>query len=419
MARWLKLQLARQHGVCANVQFPFPEKFASDAFAAILGAAPDQSRFSREVLTWQLMRRLPTLLETPPSRRSRHYLRDRADTRRLFQFAARVANLFDQYLIFRPEMVREWDAGRDDHWQAKLWRAITDGAPLDHPAALQQNQQPSSAPAATADLAAHFAKANLPSRITIFGISALPPFHVHLFAALGQHLDVHLFLLQPSSEFWGDITTSREAGRVLRAQRRGRRRRGVSSRRGQPPARVDGQARPRFPGLIWEAGDCGPSTTVSSSRASHPAHGNPVGHSPLAQPRSRRHPSHGHPAGRRFPADPLVPQPAARDGGAARSSPRLVPARSDPHAARRAGDDAGHRKLRAVHPGGVRRARERSATHPVQPRRSQPAPAEPHHRHLPLAAQSRRLASAAPAVLALLEARAVRARFGSPRPTSK
>ncbi len=222
MARWLKLQLARQHGVCANVQFPFPEKFASDTFAAILDVSLDESRFSRDVLTWQLMRHLPNLLDEPAFASVRHYLRDRADTRRLFQFAARVANLFDQYLIFRPEMVREWDAGRDDHWQAQLWRAITAGAPLDHPAALQQRiSEIFKTATGAADLAERFAKANLPSRIAIFGISALPPFHVHLFAALGQHLDVHLFLLQPTSEFWGDITTSREAGRVLRRAKRG------------------------------------------------------------------------------------------------------------------------------------------------------------------------------------------------------
>ena len=263
MARWLKLQLARQQGVCTNIQFPFPEKFASDAFAAILGVTLDQARFSREVLTWQLMRHLPTLLGEPAFAAVRHYLRDRADTRRLFQFASRVANLLDQYLIFRPEMVRDWDTGRDDHWQAQLWRAITEdaqsdlaipsaapaerrspsrrdsmehpsagsetGAParmlprvLDHPAALQQRlSELLQKPAAIADLASRFAAANLPPRIAIFGISALPPFHIQLFAALGQHLDVHLFLLQPSCEFWGDITTSREAGRVLRRAKHG------------------------------------------------------------------------------------------------------------------------------------------------------------------------------------------------------
>ena len=37
MARWLKLQLARQHGICCNCRFPFPRAFSYEAFRAVLG----------------------------------------------------------------------------------------------------------------------------------------------------------------------------------------------------------------------------------------------------------------------------------------------------------------------------------------------------------------------------------------------
>ena len=37
MARWLKLQLARHHGICSNCRFPFPRAFSYEAFQAVLG----------------------------------------------------------------------------------------------------------------------------------------------------------------------------------------------------------------------------------------------------------------------------------------------------------------------------------------------------------------------------------------------
>ncbi|HTH48883.1 MAG TPA: exodeoxyribonuclease V subunit gamma, partial [Candidatus Limnocylindria bacterium] len=56
----------------------------------------------------------------------------------------------------------------------------------------------------------------LPARLTLFGISALPPFYLELFAALAVHTEVHCFVLQPCAEWWGDITTGRESERLLR-----------------------------------------------------------------------------------------------------------------------------------------------------------------------------------------------------------
>jgi len=34
MARWLKLQLAARHGICANYSFPFPKVFCAEVLAA-------------------------------------------------------------------------------------------------------------------------------------------------------------------------------------------------------------------------------------------------------------------------------------------------------------------------------------------------------------------------------------------------
>src|SRR5450432_1171377 len=56
MGRWLSLRLAEAHGICANVRFPFPEKFVSDILRAPLSDAPTMNVFEREVMTWRIMR---------------------------------------------------------------------------------------------------------------------------------------------------------------------------------------------------------------------------------------------------------------------------------------------------------------------------------------------------------------------------
>jgi len=47
MGRWLSLRLAEAHGICANVQFPFPQKFVADIFRAVLPDVAATNAFER------------------------------------------------------------------------------------------------------------------------------------------------------------------------------------------------------------------------------------------------------------------------------------------------------------------------------------------------------------------------------------
>ena len=67
---------------------------------------------SREVMLWEIMRLLPEMLDQPEFGPLKHYLSDAADMRKRFQLSSQIANLFDQYLVFRPDLVLAWDEGR-------------------------------------------------------------------------------------------------------------------------------------------------------------------------------------------------------------------------------------------------------------------------------------------------------------------
>src|SRR5262249_6816732 len=67
--------------------------------------------------------------------------------------------------------------------------------------------------AALRALAAASSEGSLPRRVVVFGIPILPPAYLHGFRRLAEHVDVHLFLLAPCREYWGDVKRRRRPSR--------------------------------------------------------------------------------------------------------------------------------------------------------------------------------------------------------------
>jgi exodeoxyribonuclease V gamma subunit len=205
-ARWLALRLARRFGVTANLQFPFPAALLWRLFRSVLPAVPERSPFAAEVLTWRGLGHLVEVVAEPGFEPLADYLREGDDLRR-YALAEQIALLFDEYLVYRPEWILAWEHGKADHWQARLWRRLTGGQPVRHRVRLAQ-EFVATLRAGSPGLA------SLPSRISLFGLTTLPPAHLGLFATVAQVLDVHLFLLNPCQEYWGVI---RDEGEITRS----------------------------------------------------------------------------------------------------------------------------------------------------------------------------------------------------------
>ncbi len=206
MERWLTQRLARDHGICANISFLFPQRFIRQLLDEALPGQATASFFTRENLTWRIMKLLPVLIKQKEFVDLRRYLDGLRPELRLFQLSEKVATAFDRYLAFRPRMIRDWDKGSGHQWQAILWRALTESAPGLHPPALAENF---SAALRRGDLA-------LPERVTFFGISTLPPFYLQFLDELALATPLHLFALRPTPHFWGDIRSAREQSRARR-----------------------------------------------------------------------------------------------------------------------------------------------------------------------------------------------------------
>ena len=201
MGRWLSQHIALQTGIAANLSFPLPATFVWDIFEQTLGDLPDLSAFDRDVLHWRILAELDNLLSEPAMEEIAMYLRDDEDGSRKFQLAARITDLFDQYLVYRPEMLLEWEKGVEHHWQAVLWRKLTVNNGM-HRAALLQRFIESSA-------AGTLYPEKLPERICFFGINALAPAWLGVIARLSDLSDIHIFQLSPCRQAWDDILPER------------------------------------------------------------------------------------------------------------------------------------------------------------------------------------------------------------------
>lgn len=206
MERWVSLQLASCHGIWANCAFPFPNALVKEILAPVIAVVPDDRAFTPEVMTWRIMRLLPLYVQEAGFESLRRYLRD-ADERKRFQLAARIAQTFDQYLVYRPDLVLAWERGEEHHWQAVLWRALAAESDSPHWARLRDEFLRK---ARTQGLRHE----RLPERISVFGIAALPRFHLEVIAEVARFIPVHLFLMNPCREYWGQISSEREARRV-------------------------------------------------------------------------------------------------------------------------------------------------------------------------------------------------------------
>jgi len=211
MERWVSMQLALYFGICANCRFPFPNQFIREVFQKIVPDHPEPSPFDPKIMTWRIMGLLPSLILKPSFESLRNYLGDDVGELKRLQLSQRIADTFDQYLLFRPDMIFRWERGRENHWQAVLWRELVEGYEDQHRAALgkaffEAVKDPSNE------------MTGLPERVSVFGISSLPLFHMQVLAGISRFTQVNLFLMNPCREYWGDILSEWKMKRTLSRQ---------------------------------------------------------------------------------------------------------------------------------------------------------------------------------------------------------
>lgn len=243
IAQWLKMALAEtangHPGIAAGLQVELPNQFVWQLYRAVLGdTIPKSLPYDKINLSWRLLGLLPQLTGSVFAPLQR-YLQDDSDGRKCYQLALRLADLFDQYQVYRADWLQSWRDGNnilpgsktrpvpdDQLWQPALWRLLQQqlASVCAHSAYSSRADVHNTALAALHQ--GTLARTDLlPDRIVVFGISSLPQQTVELLAALGKHRQVLLTVLNPCRYFWGDISSIKDEMRA--AQKRQQRKPGL------------------------------------------------------------------------------------------------------------------------------------------------------------------------------------------------
>ena len=207
IARWLSLRLAHQQGIIANTLWQFPAELLWHLFRAVLPDVPTTNAFSAEALTWRVLNVLVDegFVATHPA--LSHYLESR-DPQQRWQLAQRLGQLYEQYLVYRPDWICRWQRQAAENWQGALWRQLIDDGNDRHWLIAQQemlrrlNGDPS-------------AVEQLPQRISLFALPTLSPAYLELLQAVSKHIDVTIYHQNFSRGYWTEIVSEKERARLI------------------------------------------------------------------------------------------------------------------------------------------------------------------------------------------------------------
>ncbi|APX94189.1 exodeoxyribonuclease V subunit gamma [Halomonas sp. 1513] len=256
IGQWMKLALAADEadggsGIAAALDVTLPARFLWQAYRAVLNhvegdpnAVPATSPFDKSHLIWRLLRLLPELMPREEFAPLRRFLEGDNDLRKHHQLAERLADLFDQYQVYRADWLDAWGRGEDvlisargqaqalpdtQRWQPALWRALIEDVGDDGVASSRAMVHRRFLEAAR-QLDGDNRPVGLPRRVMVFGISSLPQQSLEALAAIARCSQVVLCVHNPCQHYWADIIEHKD---LLRAQRyRQQRKEGM-------PARLD------------------------------------------------------------------------------------------------------------------------------------------------------------------------------------
>ena len=208
MKQWISLELAKMRGISARLNFLFP----GDLIQHFLDQRqPDRTVLDVDALVWAVYARLDEASKASSLAALAAYFEADATGRKQMQLARQIAGILDDYQVYRPDMLMNWENGGPlqepenptEIWQSWLWRKIV------------STSRAGSLPLVMKELitaAAEKTLPDLPHRISLFGVSAVPPSFLSVYSALDT--EVFLFLLSPSNQYFFDMVSPGQMDRI-------------------------------------------------------------------------------------------------------------------------------------------------------------------------------------------------------------
>lgn len=204
IGQWLSLHMAQNKGIAANLRFEFPSERIWSLIRQLKTDIPKSLPSDRQPMTWTLMELFSDEGFLDDFEQVRDYIFEGKSSERAmrrWKLADKIADVFDQYLIYRPRMILDWEDQKlhsksvaAEKWQMQLWNKLLgyweenyDGKYL-HRARLQRwlwqaidDRQ--------------LDTENVPDRITVFGVSTASPAFIETMVKLSKLTEVCFYQL--------------------------------------------------------------------------------------------------------------------------------------------------------------------------------------------------------------------------------
>ena len=218
MKQWLTGALARHQGaqgIVANLDILLPSAWIERQAHAHLGTgAVALPRYQVAHLRWSLHSLLDSRQGVPGVQdvRVTNYLSGAGSAaeaaRRRFQLADRLARIYSQYVIYRPDWLQAWEAGKFSYAGGQsleaellgpLWRAVQSRLGRHRGHAMQELSTALKADATERPV------------LHVFGLSHLAPIELQVLRAYAEQAMVALYIPDPCQEYWGGLKISTPA----------------------------------------------------------------------------------------------------------------------------------------------------------------------------------------------------------------
>jgi exodeoxyribonuclease V gamma subunit len=224
-SRWLGEQLAiHLGGIAANLRFPFPDS----RLRQLVAPTQEEDPWRASHLVWPVLELLPSIAARSEGEPLRTWLGGRDLDRRLdlacWQLGRAIADAFDDYGLYRPDLLQAWEEGagseertralpESQRWQPLLYQALRRRL-ASEPFGLRVLRLIERLRQGTPPTGLEV------SPLRLFGVSRLAPVQVQLLQALSATMPVEIYLLTPCRDLWQRCTDRRrELSDALALQR--------------------------------------------------------------------------------------------------------------------------------------------------------------------------------------------------------
>src|SRR5690625_673656 len=206
---WLKQQLAERLGIIANIQFLKPNDSVHLLFRKVSGT------YKRSISTLDFTWLLYNLLAAKEFRKhypyiAQYYSPEQTDSElKRMALAQKVADLFDQYQVYRTAVIETWNTEDDhfDNWQKTLWKMAVERIGENFPdknyigkfivdALKTQETQ-------------RILQEEIPT-LYFFGISLITHYHYTIINSVSKYIDIQFLMQNPAPEdYWFEEKTEK------------------------------------------------------------------------------------------------------------------------------------------------------------------------------------------------------------------